>query len=91
MKARIPHKFSNSQMSAMEREIRKQCVEKVEQYDCLMDTVSLWVLHQEFGFGAKRLKRFYDALFTERKAMQERYEGTDCDDMAEFAMWGHPL
>ena len=34
-----------------------------------------------------RLRRFYDALFAERKAMQERYEGSDSDDLAEFSMY----
>jgi hypothetical protein len=87
MKARIPHKLSTSQVKSMESEIRKQCVKQTQQYECLIDTVSLWVLHTHFGFGAKRLKRFYDAVFTERQAMQERYEGTDSDDMAEFAMY----
>ena len=87
MKARIPHKFTNSQKKSMESEIRKQCVEQVEQYEYLIDTVILWVLHTHFGFGAKRLNRFYNAMFAERKAMQERYEGTDSDDMAEFAMY----
>lgn len=87
MKAILPHKFSNAQKQSLKSEIRKQCVAQTQQYEMLIDTVSLWVLHTHFGFGAERLKHFYEAVFTERKAMQERYEGTDSDDMAEFAMY----
>lgn len=87
MNVKIQPKMSRSQAQALEREIRRQCVEKTRQYEYLLDTVAVYVLHTQFGFGEQRLKRFYDALFTERRAMQERYECEPGDDMAEYAMY----
>lgn len=87
MNVRIQPQMTRSQAHALEREIRRQCVEKTRHYEYMLDTVAVYVLHKHFGFGAERLKRFYDALFTERKAMQERYQCEIGDDMAEYAMY----
>lgn len=83
----IPEKMTARQARSLDAEIRRQCVAKTRQYEYLLDTVSVYVLHTVFGFGETRLRRFYNALFAERKAMQERYEGSDSDDLAEFAMY----
>lgn len=87
MKAILQPKMTQSQAKALEREIRRQCVAKTKQYEYLLDTVAIYVLHTHFGFGEQRLRKFYDALFTERRAMQERYQYEDGDDLAEFAMF----
>ena len=42
-----------------------------------IDTCVLWCLHVCFGWGAVRLKRFYQALFEEHKRVREYY---DIDD-----------
>ena len=87
MNVRLPERMTSRQAKALEGEIRRQCVAKTRQYEYLLDTVAVYVLHTQFGFGEQRLRKFYDALFAERKAMQERYEGSDSDDLAEFAMY----
>lgn len=87
MNAIIPTKLTARQVKSIEGEIRKQCVQKTAQYEFLLDCVAIYVLHTEFGFGKERLERFYDLLFDLRQEMQERYEGTDADDIAEYAMF----
>ena len=87
MNVRIQPQMTRSQAHALEREIRRQCVEKTMRYEYLLDTVAVYVLHTQFGFGAERIKRFYDALFAERKSLQERYQLNPDDDMAEYVMF----
>ena len=36
-------------------------------------TLSMWVLHEEFGFGGERLRRFYRAMAKQAKCINEHY------------------
>lgn len=39
-----------------------------------IDAAILWVLHERFGFGRKRLREFYDAFSAEHNALAEWYD-----------------
>ena len=67
-------------------EARKQCVEQLRQYELELDSVVLYVLHTEFGFGKGRLEKFYDMLFQKREAMKAEFGETDDATMGEYAM-----
>lgn len=41
----------------------------------------LWVLHEQFGFGAQRLRTYYDAFHDRIKELVSRYEMEDQDDI----------
>ena len=89
MNAIIREKMTTRQVRAIEPDVRRMCVEKTRQYELLIDTCILYVLHvlPQTRFGKKRLKRVYDALFTVRKEMQERYQCSVGDDMGDYAMY----
>lgn len=53
MNVRIQPQMTRSQAHALEREIRRQCVEKTRHYEYMLDTVAVYVLHKHFGFGAE--------------------------------------
>ena len=36
-------------------------------------TLSMWVLHKEFGFGGERIKRFYRAMAEQATCINEHY------------------
>ena len=36
-------------------------------------TLSMWVLHEEFGFGGERLRRFYRAMAKQATLINEHY------------------
>lgn len=36
-------------------------------------TLSMWVLHEEFGFGGERLRRFYRAMAKQATCINEHY------------------
>lgn len=45
-----------------------------------VDAIILWVLHDQFGFGHDRLKKFYAAFQPSLEELCKRYEMTDKDD-----------
>lgn len=74
MKARIPCKISNNQMKAMKREINRQIIEHDEAFAMDSDATVLWVLHEYFGFGYTRLRRFWEACFKSHAELKDRYQ-----------------
>ena len=62
---------------AMIQEIRQQCLAADREITLDMDTIYLWTLHNKYGWGLKRLKRFYMEVFEEHLKMRERYEMDD--------------
>lgn len=59
---------------AMMHEIHQQCLNADKTFTLDMDTMYLWTLHTKYGWGPKRLKRFYTEVFTEHIRMREFYE-----------------
>lgn len=51
---------------------------------CLdMDTIVLWILHDSFGFGRNRLRRYFEGYITKVKQAQEAYGDVAYDKMRE--------
>lgn len=65
--------FTVNERKAMEAEIQRQMAEFDERNNLEISAMVLWVLHEEFGFGAKRLRRFFDAFGAELNALVKRY------------------
>ena len=80
MKARLPIQLSSSQRKAMNQEINRQILEHDEKFSKDFDSMVLWTLHVCFGFGKKRLKRFWDIFLSEHKRLREYYELDPGDD-----------
>ena len=64
---------------AMDIEIKKQLAEFDRKHELEIDALILWTLHEEFGFGAKRLKKFYDIFGKAIDELIKRYEFDDSD------------
>ena len=62
----------------MMEEIHKTRMEYDRKATIDIDTCVLWCLHVRYGWGAVRLKRFYQDLFDEHKRVREFY---DIDDV----------
>lgn len=78
MRARIPPTAAHKK--TIDYEIRRQLAEAEQNHNTELDSMILWVLHEKFGFGKKRLKKFYDCFADEIKALTERYCMDDADD-----------
>jgi predicted subunit of tRNA(5-methylaminomethyl-2-thiouridylate) methyltransferase len=88
MKARLPRvsHVPESTLKDIKIHAREQCIEQLRQYEMELDSVTLYVLHTEFGFGKQRLERFYHKMFELREAMQAEFGETDDSTIGEFAM-----
>lgn len=69
--------LSHQQQKAMEKEIRAQILEHDKEYWLDLDACVLWTLHKCFGFGATRLKRFFDDFSAEHERLRKHYEIDD--------------
>ena len=67
------HRYVQRQKNqALKNSVMENCDAYIEHMDLLM----LWVLHEDFGFGAERLKRAYHALDKKFEDFR-RYMGDD--------------
>ena len=62
------------------REVKKQALrELTADFSVEQTAVILWCLHGTFGFGAERLRRFYDGFWPEWDKLRDYYEVSDSD------------
>ena len=71
MRARIP--IQGQQKKAMDMEIRRQLAGYDEKNTLEIDAMVLWVLYSQFGFGKRRLRKFFDLFNVELDALIKRY------------------
>ena len=72
--------FSSAEKKAMDIEIRKQFAEINEKHRLEIVSMILWELKEKFGFGPKRLKRFFMEFDHDIHALTEHYMLEDNDD-----------
>lgn len=70
-----------AEKKAMNIEIQRQLAEYERKRIEEIDSMILWVLHSEFGFGPERLKRFYDRFANSIDELIKRYEMEDEDQI----------
>ena len=73
--------MSAAEKKAMDLEIQRQLAEYDRKHLVEIDAMILWVLHEQFGFGAKRLKQYYDSFRASTNALIERYQMDIGDDV----------
>ncbi len=64
---------------AMNKEINAQLALAHGRFVQDETAVILWALHEAFGFGAKRLRQFYDCYDGQWRALKAHYEASDED------------
>lgn len=73
-------KLTRPQKKAMNKEINAQILEADWGYYCDMDAAVLWALHRKFGFGKKRLRRFFEMFAEVHEELRKHYELDDDDN-----------
>lgn len=68
-----------AEKKAMDLEIRRQLAEYEKRHMHEIDAMILWLLHEEFGFGKKRLKKFFDLFDKSSRELVKQYELEDSD------------
>lgn len=74
--------IKKKQKDEFNRLVRENLEKWDAKHDDEIDALILWELHEQFGFGAKRLRRFYDGFTQAYEDLRKRYECTD-----EDAIW----
>ena len=77
MNALIPKKLSVAQQKALDREIRSQCVERVEEYELMQDVANVYSTWKKTKYGPKRMKDIYDDSFRLREEIKEYFTYQD--------------
>lgn len=72
-----PYQMSRAEAKAMKREINNQILRSDAEYYYDMDACVLWALHEVFGFGYTRLKRFFDAFEDVHENLRQYYQADD--------------
>ena len=68
MKAILP--LTNRERKALEAEINRQTAQNVKNLSLNLQALVLWQLHEQLGFGKKRLLRFQKAFLPMIKQLQ---------------------
>lgn len=73
--------FTAAEHKAMNLEIERQLAEYSRKHANEIDAIILWQLHMQYGFGEKRLRRFYDRFKAEYFDLIKRYEMDEGDNI----------
>ena len=84
MKSIVPRKLSNAQMKALDGSIREQIGQNIVKLKGNIEAIVLWQLHEQYGFGAKRLEAFLEGFQPALQELMSFYgiEGTEDTEMA---------
>ena len=65
------------EQKALDAEVSRTLLERHAEFTDDVDYMIMRILHNEFGFGLTRLKRFYDAFVADNAALVKHYEMAD--------------
>lgn len=87
MKARVRSgklEMAPETRAAMEAEAKRMAMEAIDEMnrnnEKEIDSMILYILHTEFGFGEKRLRRFYDRFSSGLRELGKRYQMETYED-----------
>lgn len=70
-----------AEKKAMDLEIQRQLAEYDRKNELEIKALVLWELHEQLGFGEKRLRQFYGKFTPSLNALVKRYEMDNSDDI----------
>ena len=69
--------LNKKEQKALHQKINEQIVENHRKFTDDFDYMVMKILHDHFGFGFTRLRRFYDVFNVENDALEKHYEMAD--------------
>ena len=84
MNAFVP-RLSNKERKEIEREVRIQTAKNVKNLSLNIQAIVLWNLHEQLGFGQKRLIEFQRSFLPLIKELQDFYMAEDAEE-TEFIL-----
>lgn len=83
-KQRKPLILNSEQKKAMNKEINRQILENDMKFSKDYDAAVLWTLRVCYGFGKKRIRRFWDCFLAEHQRLRECYEQNPDSEEANY-------
>ena len=77
MNVRLNKQLNAKQRKALHQESKKEFFKLLELYNKQVSLQIMHTLHFDFGFGEKRLRKFFDKLKTMQARLIERYDAID--------------
>ena len=74
--------LTSAEKKALDMEIKRQIAEYDKKHKLELQALILWELHEQLGFGVKRLKDFYNKFDISIDEMIERYHLED-----DYRLW----
>lgn len=69
--------FSTKEQKIIDAEIDRQLVKRHKEFADDVDYMILKILHDHFGFGPTRLRKFYDHFTEDNYTLMQHYEMSD--------------
>ncbi len=79
MRANVPL-FTCRERKAMQAEIDRQTAQNVKNLSSNLQALVLWSLHEQLGFGQKRLLEFQQGFLPLIKQLQDYYEASSAEE-----------
>ncbi len=79
MKANVPL-FTSKERKAMQAEIDRQTAQNVKNLSSNLQALVLWSLHEQLGFGQRRLLEFQQGFLPLIKELQDFYEASSAEE-----------
>lgn len=79
MKARITASLNEMAQTAFDDEVSRQLEERSKEWYENLDSIILYTLHNEFGFGKDRLLKFFRSLINTNEELISYYHLKDAD------------
>ena len=79
MKARV--RLNDGQQKAMKKEINRQLSEQTKEHESDIDAILMWFMHEEYGWGKKRLNDFITKFNTRLKELSDWYAMDETDQL----------
>ena len=80
MKANLPIKIPSKVRKELQKEINRQTGENVRRLAVNIQALVLWSLHNQLGFGKKRLLRFQEKFLPLIEELQEFYQADNAEE-----------
>lgn len=75
----IGAEFTNAEQKAIEMEMRRQYAEWDRRHSMEIDSIVLYQLHAQLGFGKDRLRKFFNGFRPAANELIERYSLDESD------------
>ena len=69
--------LNTKERQVLNQKVNELLIKRHEEFADDVDYMIMYILHNHFGFGLKRMRQFYEAFITENEKLIKHYEMSD--------------